>query len=111
MEGVKVGEQYLAKSLGSSQTQVFFSTSLGKRYIDVMKDGIAHESKVGYTSLTSFTKKQIQKDIELIQKGKIEGAVWHFYKSGITGKVGATKPLLDMLDANGIKYIIEKVYK
>ncbi|MFD1460350.1 RHS repeat-associated core domain-containing protein [Paenibacillus farraposensis] len=110
-EGGKAGEQFLAKSLGSKQTQVFFNTSLGRRYIDVMKDGIAHESKVGYTSLTSFVKKQIQKDAELIRTGDIEGAVWHFYKSGITGKVGATKPLLDMLDANGIKYIIEKVYK
>ncbi|MGR6125980.1 hypothetical protein [Paenibacillus sp. SER-28] len=88
----------------------FFNTSLVRQYIDVMKNGIAHESKVGYTSLTSFVSKQIQKDAELIRTGDIEGAVWHFYKSGITGKVGATKPLLDMLDANGIKYIIEKVY-
>lgn len=39
-----------------------------------MKDGIAHESKVGYTSLTGSVKRQVLKDVELMKKNKIEGS-------------------------------------
>ncbi|MGG1638770.1 RHS repeat domain-containing protein [Paenibacillus sp. NRS-1760] len=109
--GGRAGELYLAKSLGADATQVFFKTTQGRRFIDVLHDGIAHESKVGYVSLTSFTEKQILKDAELIKNGTVDGAIWHFYKSGVTGRGGASQPLLDMLTANGIKYVIEIVYK
>ena len=105
----KAGEEYLAKSVGGTPQQ-FFSTSDGARFIDqyVMKDGIAHESKVGYTSLTKSIKRQILKDAELIKGKDIKGSVWHFYKSSVTGKIGASKPLLDFLEQNGIKYEIHK---
>ncbi|WP_102275579.1 pre-toxin TG domain-containing protein [Cytobacillus massiliigabonensis] len=46
----------------------------GGRYIDQLANGIAYESKVGYTSLTSRVKTQILKDAELIKKGQINGA-------------------------------------
>ena len=105
----KAGEEYLAKSVGG-EPQKFFSTGDGARFIDqyVMKNGIAHESKVGYTSLTKSVKRQILKDVELMNQKKIKGSTWHFYKSSVTGKIGASKPLLEFLEQNGIKYEIHK---
>ncbi|WP_152559357.1 hypothetical protein [Tumebacillus flagellatus] len=92
--------------VSTENTGKYFSTSLGGRYVDVYKDGIAHESKVGYTYLTDFVKKQVLKDYELKQDGVIDGVVCHFFRSADTGKVGASEPLLRLLDSCGIKYII-----
>ena len=97
----KEGEEYLAKLVGG-KPQAYFKTSHGGRYIDQLAGDIAYESKVGYTTLTSFVKKQILKDAELIEQGAIKGAKWNFFKSDVTGKMGASKPLLDFLKQNGI---------
>ncbi|MEL7648778.1 MAG: hypothetical protein AAGU76_11835, partial [Sedimentibacter sp.] len=101
----KAGEEYLAKLVGG-ESQVYFKTSQGGRYIDQLADDIAYESKVGYTTLTDFVKKQILKDAELIEQGAIKGANWNFFRSDVTGKVGASKPLLDFLEQHGITYTI-----
>ncbi len=103
----KEGEKYLTKIFGG-ESQVYFKTSLGGRYKDQLADDIAYESKVGYTSLTKFTKKQILKDAELIEQGIIKGANWNFFKSDVTGKVGASKPLLEFHEQHGIEYTIYK---
>ena len=100
----KVGEDAL-KTLGG-ESQQYFKTTLGGRYVDQLVDDIAHESKVGYTSLTKDIKTQIAKDAELIKNKNVKGAVWHFFVSPKTGKGGATKPLLDELKKNGISFII-----
>ncbi|MCO5249781.1 MAG: hypothetical protein M9887_12630, partial [Chitinophagales bacterium] len=107
----KVGEDAL-KTLGGKPQQ-YFQTTTGKggRYIDQLVDGVGHESKVGYTSLTASIKEQIAKDAELISKDKLKGAVWHFFESPVTGKGGASKPLLEELKKNGIDYIIHPVKK
>ena len=99
-----VGEAALKKLGGSPQ--VHKATSKGPRYIDQLVGDVAHESKVGYTSLTKKIKIQIAKDAELLKDKEISAAVWHFYKSPKIGKIGATKPLLDELKKNNIKYII-----
>jgi hypothetical protein len=65
----KLGEDTLVKLGGDSQ--VFFRTSQGGRYVDQLVDGMAHEAKVGRTSLTSRIASQISKDAELIQTGQI----------------------------------------
>ena len=101
----KDGELELANMFGG-KSQAYFKTSNGGRYVDQLADGIAHESKVGYTSLNKRIKTQISKDIELINTGQIDGAHWHFFTSGVTGKGGGTKPLLDYLSQNGISYTI-----
>jgi len=49
---------------------------------------------------------QVLKDAELINTGRVEGAHWHFFTSGVTGKGGASQPLLDLLSENGISYTI-----
>lgn len=103
----KDGERYLAELVGGD-SQVYFKTSQGGRYIDQLSDGIAYESKVGYTSLTEFVRKQVLKDAELIKTGQINGAQWNFFTSDVTGKIGASKQLLEFLEQNGIKYVIHK---
>lgn len=100
----QVGENAL-KALGG-ESQVFMRTSQGGRYIDQLVGGVANESKVGYTTLTKDVTRQIAKDVELMQSGEIKNAVWHFFTSPVTGKGGASQPLLDELSKNGIRAVI-----
>jgi len=63
-----------------------------------------------YATLKSFHQKQIDKDFWLTKhnKKKVAGAEWHFFRSKITGKVGASNPLILYLDN---RYIDHKIYK
>ncbi|WP_343606830.1 hemagglutinin repeat-containing protein [Roseateles sp.] len=100
-----VGETELKKLGGVSQKS--YDTSMGKRFVDqVDPSNVGHESKVGYTSLTEDIKVQIKKDVEILAGKDLKDVVWHFYKSPVTGQVGASKDLLDELTKSGIKYII-----
>lgn len=87
-------------------SQVRFKTSRGWRTVDQLSNGIAHESKVGYTSLSQNVRKQVLKDAELVSSDKIRGAHWHFFRSGVTGKGGATPQLLEFLKENNVPYTI-----
>ena len=78
----------------------------GARFVDRLVDGIAHESKVGATSLTEFVSRQVAKDVELIHSGQVDGAVWHFFRSPVTGEIGPSAPLYQLLDQNGIGIVI-----
>jgi hypothetical protein len=100
----QIGENAL-KLLGG-ESQVFFNTNQGGRYVDQLVNRVANESKVGYTSLTSDIRNQIAKDAELINTGRIDGSTWHFFQSPVTGVGGPSQPLLDMLKQNGINIII-----
>jgi hypothetical protein len=81
---------------------VYFPTSQGGRFVDQLVEGIAHESKVGYQSLTPTIARQIAKDAELIGTHQIEGATWHFFQSPVTGLGGPSGPLQEALEAAGI---------
>ncbi len=105
------GEAYLAEMFPGGQSQVKFETGIGKgaqrfRYVDQLADGLANESKVGYTKLGDFQAKQIAKDAWLINNGKVDGVTWHFFRSAETGQIGASPELLQALEQNGIKYVI-----
>jgi RHS repeat-associated protein len=100
----RIGEEAL-KELGG-ESQVYFETSDGARYIDQLVDGIAHESKVGYTPLRESIARQIAKDAELIATKQIQGSVWHFFESPVTGLGGPSQPLVNALEQNGIQWII-----
>lgn len=102
----KVGEDFL-KSLGGKPQQ-YFRTDFGGRRVDQLINGVAHESKVGYTTLTKNVQTQISKDAFLIQSGQIDGATWHFFKSPVTGKGGASQPLINELNKNKINYIVHE---
>ena len=41
-----------------------------------------------------------------MRNGDIEGAHWHFFRSGVTGKIGPSAPLRNLLEEHGIKYTI-----
>jgi len=101
----KVGENAL-KTLGG-ESHVFLPTSKGGRVVDQLVGGVAHESKVGRTSLTKTIKSQIAKDVELVAKQKIESSVWHFFRSPVTGQAGPTAPLANALNNAGIKFLIK----
>ena len=87
------------------KSQVRFETSQWARIVDQLVNGAAHESKVGYTTLTKSIRKQIAKDIELMSKEEIKSSIWHFYKSPVIGKGGASQPLLNELQNKGIKVV------
>lgn len=99
-----VGETAL-KQLGGD-SQVFFKTGLGRRFVDQFADGVINESKVGYTTLTSTVQKQIQKDAWLVANNQqVESAAWHFFQSPVTGLVGPSGPLREALTSAGIKIV------
>ncbi len=62
--------------------------------------------KVGRISLTSATKLQVLKDAKLLKSGAVKEVVWEFSTSQVTGKGGPTPQLLNLLQQNGIKVII-----
>ncbi|WP_244114099.1 filamentous hemagglutinin N-terminal domain-containing protein [Burkholderia contaminans] len=103
----QIGESALA-ALGG-QGNVSFPTTEGMRFVDRLTPGnIANEAKVGYTSLDSFTKTQVVKDIELMKTGVVNGVTWHFYTSPVTGMGGPSPGLLKMLNDADIKVVIHK---
>ena len=102
----KIGEDFL-KTLGGV-SQKYFETTVGKggRFVDQLVNGVAYESKVGYTTLTKDIQMQIAKDAELLankaQTG-VDKVVWTFFESPVTGKAGASKPLWKALKKAGIE--------
>lgn len=111
------GELLLAKSLSkkSKKTEAQVRAPIADcfnvcnptvRIFDVVADGVAHESKVGQKFLTESTRRQVNSDAHLIEKGVIDGAHWHFYPSAPTSQLGASKPLLDLLEEKGISFTI-----
>ncbi|WP_244192327.1 filamentous hemagglutinin N-terminal domain-containing protein [Pseudomonas rhodesiae] len=98
----RIGEEAL-KSLGG-QPQVTFQTTQGARVVDQLAPGsIAHESKVGYTSLDANTALQVAKDAELLRRGLVNGVTWNFFRSPVTGRVGPAAALEKALSEAGIK--------
>lgn len=98
----KWGETRLAQVLGNAgfKPSAAFSTSLGKRFVDRLVNGVGHEAKAGLNvKLTSALEKQMMKDAELVATGQLRGVHWHFFR-------GAKKEVLDKLKEYGIKYTV-----
>jgi hypothetical protein len=113
----KVGESTLATLYGAQTAgvdrQVRVSTAgcvVGChgtiRMVDVLVNGIAHESKVGRTALSPAIEGQIRKDAWLVQTGQLRGAHWHFFASSSSHTLGATDAVYELLDALRIPYTI-----
>lgn len=98
----KWGELRLGEALnfaGSKPNKAYF-TSLGRRYFDRLVDGIAYEAKAGKNvKLNSALRIQILKDKELIDKGQIIGANWHFFQ-------GADRSIIEFLESVNIPYTL-----
>ncbi len=99
-------EEYLHDIYGGTRNKYFFINGQ-KRFVDVYSNGVAMESKVGYTSATAFIKKQVLKDEALLfQKGNgVKKIEWHFSRSGRTGKMGLTPQLRAYLNEHHIKIV------
>ncbi len=100
----KFGEAQLAQTVGGTAHK-YFNTSQGARYVDQLANNVAYEAKTGYTSLTAFVAKQIEKDIELKSSGVVSDVVWIFYRSPTTGQAGYSQPLYNALRNAGITVI------
>lgn len=113
----RAGELALEKSLRQQRTeistQVKTSTSdcvevcnPTSRRFDVVANGVAHESKVGYVYLTDGIRRQINSDAYAVETGQIDGAHWHFYPSSRTDQLGASSAVMALLEEKGIPYTI-----
>jgi hypothetical protein len=49
-------EEHKSRLYSNGELHKYFSTDYGGRYIDVLYNDVAHESKAGYTCLSSFVK-------------------------------------------------------
>lgn len=114
MASGRAGERFLESFFQATtrgiDCQVWRSTArfVGNgRYFDVLKDGIAHESKVGLVKYSSKIEAQIKKDVWLRDnQNSIDGAHWHFFVSGRSGTVGPDARVLQLLRDNNIPYTI-----
>jgi ribosomal protein L15 len=96
------GETRLKQYLGGAgfKPSKGFKTSLGIRFVDRLVGRVAHESKAGVdVKLDSKIRKQVEKDVELIETGQVDAVHWHFWQ-------GATRELLDFLEENNIGYTL-----
>lgn len=105
------GEQALFEKY-SGKKHKYFETYVdgvkGARYVDVFSKNIAYEAKVGYTCLSKRIKMQVLKDAYLLKNKRVSKVVWEFYRSDITGRIGASKQLLELLDEYNIKHNFNK---
>lgn len=111
--GEKYLEVQLSRSAVSVNSQVVASTkgcieicNASFRRFDVVADGVAHESKVGFKVFSTPLARQIQSDAFLVKTGVVDGAHWDFFPSDRTSQLGAHPKVLDLLDEAGITYTI-----
>ena len=98
----------IASQYPGAQTEVSLQTDLGWRRIDVLTDqGLAIESKVGYTSLTSSIQTQIAKGMALMADpvSGVSAVQWNFSTSPVTGLSGPSGPLAAALTKAGITWV------
>lgn len=98
---------YLQNAVNGHGTTVT-TTGTGKwRMIDALTaEGVAHQAYIGYQSQDKDLIEQMDKDVELLQKGKLKGAVWHFFKKDGNEQWGPSKALRQKLEQHGIIVVI-----
>lgn len=90
-----------------SLTEVTRVTELGTRRIDILAgNGLAIESKVGYTALSTTVQQQIARDALLLQAGRVNAVEWWFSRSAVTGLIGPSGPLQDALTKAQIQWTV-----
>ncbi|MEH1057232.1 DNRLRE domain-containing protein [Micromonospora sp. CPCC 206171] len=99
----------IASQYPGARREVTLQATGGSRRLDVLTPGgLAIESKLGRTSLTKETRRQIQRDIELMNdpNSGVTSVEWHFTESDATGLGGPTGPLRRALERAGIGVVI-----
>lgn len=98
----------LAARYPDARREATLRTSDGPRRVDILtKDNVAIESKVGRVSNRSSTRRQYEKDAELLKKKEVRSVEWHFTRSSTTDKGGPTPALERALEKRGIKVVVE----
>jgi hypothetical protein len=85
------------------------STPLTGKYrvIDALDgEGMVHQAYLGFKTFNQDMKKQMKKDIEMLEKGLVNGVVWHFFRRRSDGRIGPSANLRERLENNGIMLII-----
>ncbi len=103
LRGGNAGQEILEIVYNHGIPQKHYKTSMTYRVVDLLENDVIHESKVGYKAWFTAIERQALKD-SLIVAEFGGGATWHFFRSEITGLIGADKRLLDLLDSLGIEY-------
>lgn len=99
----------IASRFPGSAREVSLQAASGRRVVDVVTDtGLAIESKVGGTSLTTATRRQIARDVELMTdlSSPVSSVRWEFFTSPVTGRGGPTGPLAQALNDAGIPFVV-----
>lgn len=101
-------EAGLRRSVGGAAKR--FETSIGRRVVDAFSRGIIYEAKAGYVRWSTRAVTQIEKDALIVSRriGGVGGAVWHFYRSSTTGRIGADPRIFALLDKYGIRYVVHR---
>lgn len=115
MTGGRAGENYMHRLLGIpgfKQSRTLVQLDDGRtviRYVDGITGDcpacVFNESKVGYAA-SAFVLFQIRKDATAKLNGQTQKNVWHFFASGITGKIGPSPTVLKALEAAGIDFVV-----
>jgi RHS repeat-associated protein len=102
-------EEDTLKEIGG-RAQEPFNTSSGPRIVDAYnpETEVAAESKSGFVQYSERIITQIEKDAELLRNPNvpIKEYIWRFYRSPYTGRIGADPRVLQLLEDNGIKWIL-----
>jgi hypothetical protein len=71
------------------------------------RHGVAHHAYLG-TKDIGDVRDQFLKDEELLRKGMVKGAVWHFFRRADTGAIGPSDKLRKELEKRGIVIVIHE---
>ncbi len=99
--------EYL-RSLVSGTKQKYETTS-GNRDIDALDatNGIAHQAIYTFNE-AQLLNEQLPKDVDLLEKGKLKGVVWHFFKQKNSSTVVVSSNLRAKLERRGIVVVLHE---
>ena len=104
----QAAEEWLTKTFGG-HSQYGFRTSLGRRVVDTFADNTIMEAKTGFVAYSGRIMEQIEKDKLIMREfPQVRRAVWHFFKSDTTGKLGADQRVFDALRGAGIEVVFHE---
>ena len=108
----RAAEGVLRQTLGGSprgfKTVLGARGTTGMRFVDAYDEvaDVAREAKTGFTRLTPFVQRQIDRDVLLRARGDFARVEWHFFTSSVSETVGPSAELLSELNRRGIPYVI-----
>lgn len=84
-----------------------FRTPYGIRRVDILDEAHAIESKIGRISSERRIRLEAQKDGWLLDEALVDQVSWIFQRSQVTGLIGPTESLLNLLAQYGIDVVIK----